>query len=385
MGDEEEEEDEKKEEEKPAKAVQSSSSEQEDSEEEEAERERPVDPRLAAGHSVVSRCSRRTGAQRGARGLKRKKEKRRKEKKERDRRSRRSRERTRSRGRTRARLLRRSPENPVPTLPEGEGSEGAAGGKPASSHSSLRRNAASRTYRCRYRSHRKKEADVITRFDERGVHVFKGRGQHVESFRDLRSAFQAGKPVPAEAAAEAAAGSGASSSAAGGAAVEKVVAEDDPVAEGKEQAQARTPSANRKRPHAETALDFLSPCIESRRALLGALCFSQAGRDEAEELLAAMSAIMSAELVEGNEKHDWPEIIRLHYSAAELIVSPPERSSDGRGHTADAAEPGRQPLAGESAQSSAFDGSSWHSAGLAAGPASDARAEAGEQCENRKP
>ena len=231
----------------------------------------------------------------------------------------------------------------------------------------------------------KKEADVITRFDERGVHVFKGRGQHVESFRDLRSAFQAGKPVPAEAAAEAAAGSGASSSAAGGAAVEKVVAEDDPVAEGKEQAQARTPSANRKRPHAETALDFLSPCIESRRALLGALCFSQAGRDEAEELLAAMSAIMSAELVEGNEKHDWPEIIRLHYSAAELIVSPPERSSDGRGHTADAAEPGRQPLAGESAQSSAFDGSSWHSAGLAAGPASDARAEAGEQCENRKP
>ena len=155
MGDEEEEEDEKKEEEKPAKAVQSSSSEQEDSEEEEAERERPVDPRLAAGHSVVSRCSRRTGAQRGARGLKRKKEKRRKEKKERDRRSRRSRERTRSRGRTRARLLRRSPENPAPTLPEGEGSEGAAGGKPASSHSSLRRNAASRTYRCCYRSHRR--------------------------------------------------------------------------------------------------------------------------------------------------------------------------------------------------------------------------------------
>ena len=135
--------------------MQSSSSEQEDSEEEEAERERPVDPRLAAGHSVVSRCSRRTGAQRGARGLKRKKKR-----GERRRRSgtgapRRSRERTRSRGRTRARLLRRSPENPAPTLPEGEGSEGAAGGKPASSHSSLRRNAASRTYRCRYRSHRR--------------------------------------------------------------------------------------------------------------------------------------------------------------------------------------------------------------------------------------
>ncbi|CAE7247143.1 unnamed protein product [Symbiodinium sp. CCMP2592] len=167
---------------------------------------------------------------------------------------------------------------------------------------------------------RKKEPEAVTRLDERGVHVFKGPGQQVESFRDLRSAFHAGKPLPAEAAAEAGAGSS-SSLTADAPAVEQVLAEDRPtLAEATEEAPARTPSANRKRPHTDTALDFLAPCTETLRTLVGAGSFSAADRQEAEELLAAASAIMSAELVDGKEKQDWPEILRLHTAATDLMA-----------------------------------------------------------------
>ena len=164
----------------------------------------------------------------------------------------------------------------------------------------------------------KRAPTVVTRFDDRGVHVFKGSGQNVESFRDLHSAFAAGKPAPAKAAAAAAAGQGEASSSAS--AVDLVLEDkEDAVAAPEEPPEVYTPCTNRKRPHAEGALEFLAPVSECLRALLGAGTFPAADQTEAAELLAGMSAIMSAEMAGNTEQQDWTEILRLHTDGLELM------------------------------------------------------------------
>jgi len=79
-----------------------------------------------------------------------------------------------------------------------------------------------------------------------------------------------------------------------------------------------TPCTNRKRPHEQGALQFLSPCTESLRSLLGGHCFTGADLLEAENVLASMTAVMSAEMF-GERQIAWSEIVRRHAAGTELV------------------------------------------------------------------